>query len=58
MYMTGQPIHAFDADKISGGITVRKAKDGELFLDLTGKEYCLSNDDIVIADNKSVLALA
>jgi phenylalanyl-tRNA synthetase beta chain len=58
MYMTGQPIHVFDADKISGGITVRQANNGELFLDLTGKEHSLSADDIVIADDTKILALA
>lgn len=58
MYMTGQPVHVFDADKISGSITVRQAKDGESFLDLTGKEHSLSSDDVVIADESKVLALA
>jgi phenylalanyl-tRNA synthetase beta chain len=58
MYMTGQPIHVFDAEKISWTITVRQAEEGEKFLDLTGKEHTLSIDDIVIADEKGVLALA
>jgi phenylalanyl-tRNA synthetase beta chain len=35
MFLTGQPIHFFDADKIRGNVIVRQAKDGEKFIDLT-----------------------
>ena len=58
MLTTGQPIHFFDADKISGGIAVRNAKEGEKFTDLFEKEHTLVSTDIVIADNEKVLALA
>ena len=54
----GQPMHAFDADKIDGNITVRLAKDGEKLLALNGIEYTLTSEDIVIADASKPLALA
>ena len=53
----GQPTHCFDRDKIVGGITVRFAKNDEKFLALDDKEYELSNEDIVIADDEKILAL-
>ncbi len=54
----GQPMHAFDADTLSGDIAVRIAKEGETFTSLEGKEVRLHAGDLVIADNKSVIALA
>jgi len=57
MLLTGQPIHCFDADKIEGGITVRYAKNGEQFIDLFDTTHTLVSTDIVIADDKKVLAL-
>lgn len=54
----GQPVHCFDADKISGTIVVRQAKDGEQFTDLKGATHTLKAQDIVISDDKSILALA
>jgi hypothetical protein len=56
-YLYGQPTHSFDADKITGNITIRFAKDGEKFLALNVNEYELSSEDIVIADDNQVLAL-
>ncbi|MDD2565340.1 MAG: phenylalanine--tRNA ligase subunit beta, partial [Candidatus Gracilibacteria bacterium] len=53
----GQPMHAFDADKIKGGITVRLAKSGEKMLALNGETYELNSTDIVIADDEKVLAI-
>ncbi len=53
----GQPTHCFDADKIDGTITIRYAQDGETFTALNDKEYKLSPQDIVIADNAWVIAL-
>lgn len=58
MTLTGQPIHIFDADKIQGQIIVRQAKDGEKMTDLTGSDHILSEQDIVIADDSGVIALA
>lgn len=58
MFETGQPLHAFDADKVVGGIIVRNAQDGETMTTLTGEEISLTPSDVVIADHEGVLALA
>jgi phenylalanyl-tRNA synthetase beta chain len=58
MMLSGQPTHVFDAAKVQGGIHVRNAKDGERFKALDGKDYELSTDDLVIADDVKALALA
>ncbi len=58
MLAVGQPTHAFDADNISGGITVRRASDKEELLLLNGKQLALSSDDLVIADSECAVALA
>jgi phenylalanyl-tRNA synthetase beta chain len=58
MLLTGQPMHAFDADKIAGAITVRRAKKNEKLTILNGETKKLSDDDLVIADTKHALALA
>ncbi|MDR0920636.1 MAG: phenylalanine--tRNA ligase subunit beta, partial [Oscillospiraceae bacterium] len=58
MLATGQPTHAFDADNISGHITVRRAQENEKLLLLNGKELALNTDDLVIADNESAVGLA
>lgn len=55
---TGQPLHAFDAAKIKGSIHVRLATAGEQFAALDGTTHKLSEEDLVIADDSSVLALA
>lgn len=57
LYLYWQPTHCFDADKINGDITIRYAKNWEKFIALNDKEYELSSEDIVIADNNWVLAL-
>ncbi|RUM60717.1 MAG: phenylalanine--tRNA ligase subunit beta [Persephonella sp.] len=54
----GQPLHAFDLDKIKGKVIVRNAKDGEKILALDGNEYNLKGTDIVIADENGVIAIA
>lgn len=54
---TGQPLHAFDADKVDGDLRVRAAEDGEEFDALDGRTYRLSPEDVVIADASRVLAL-
>ena len=51
-------MHAFDAEKIVGHITVRQAREGETLLALDSKEYALTPHDIVIADSEKVLAVA
>lgn len=55
----GQPMHAFDAAKLSGKkIAVRFAKEGEKLLLLDGREIALTAEDLVIADTKGPVALA
>jgi phenylalanyl-tRNA synthetase beta chain len=58
MLELGQPLHAFDSEKICGNITVRYAKDQEKLLLLNGETIVLSSQDLVIADNEKVLAFA
>ncbi|MFT7328368.1 MAG: phenylalanyl-tRNA synthetase beta chain [Crocinitomicaceae bacterium] len=58
MFDVGNPIHVFDADKIDGGITIRNAHDGEQMKTLTGEGVELVMSDLVIVDDKGVLALA
>jgi phenylalanyl-tRNA synthetase beta chain len=53
----GQPTHAFDADKLKGGINVRLAHDGEKFLALDGKTYSLKPDNCVIADQEPAVGI-
>jgi phenylalanyl-tRNA synthetase beta chain len=54
----GQPTHAFDLDKIEGGIVVRRAKKGEKLKTLDGLERVLDADDLVVADHAKALGLA
>jgi len=58
MLATGQPLHAFDSDRIKGHITVRRAQNAERFLLLNGKELSLSSEDLVIADDEESIGLA
>lgn len=54
----GQPLHAFDADKIVGEICVRMSKAGETLTLLNEQQVTLTGDELVIADDEGVLALA
>jgi phenylalanyl-tRNA synthetase beta chain len=54
----GQPTHAFDLDKIEGGIIVRRARKGERLKTLDGLERTLDPEDLVVADHAKALALA
>lgn len=55
---SGQPLHAFDADKLRGALRVRFARRGESLLALDGKTYVLAEEDLVIADGSGPVALA
>ncbi|WP_345864633.1 phenylalanine--tRNA ligase subunit beta [Shewanella algae] len=54
----GQPMHAFDLDKIDGGIKVRLGNGEEKLTLLDGNEIIVPADTLVIADNSQALALA
>lgn len=58
MLETGQPLHAFDLDKLDGALIVRKAKNEEKITTLDGKERVLSDDMLVITDKSKPLAIA
>ncbi|MEK7464314.1 MAG: phenylalanine--tRNA ligase subunit beta [Patescibacteria group bacterium] len=59
MLEVGQPLHAFDADKIGGGkIIVRRAKNKEGITSIDGNKYVLTSDMLVISDAKNAMAVA
>ncbi|HKK14859.1 MAG TPA: phenylalanine--tRNA ligase subunit beta, partial [Gammaproteobacteria bacterium] len=58
MLELGQPMHAFDLARIDGGIRVRYAEAGEPLTLLDGRRLELSEDTLVIADRRKVLAVA
>ena len=56
---TGQPLHAFDYDKLEGGeIVVRRARSGEKIVTIDGKEHALDPSILVIADSRKPVAIA
>ncbi len=54
----GQPLHAFDAAKLTGSINVRYAQTDESVALLNGQTIILDNETLIIADDKQALALA
>ena len=54
----GQPLHAFDRDKLFGTISVRFAKDNENLKTLDEQERKLTSEDLIITDNDKPIALA
>ena len=54
----GQPVHAFDRDRLNGTIQVRKAKESEKMVTLDGLERELNSNDLVIADSNGAIAIA
>ena len=59
MLQYGQPLHAFDAKKLSSEkIIIRDAKNSEKILALDGKEYTLDDKILIIADENSPIAIA
>ena len=57
-YDRARPLHVFDATKVKGNLTVRRAKDGESLLALDGRTYTLDPAICVIADEHGVELLA
>lgn len=58
MLLLGQPMHAFDADKIQGGLNVRCAEEGEKFETLDHVQRKLNAEDVVICDDNGIQSLA
>lgn len=58
MLLLGQPMHAFDAEKISGGLVVRNAQGGEKFETLDHVTRTLDAEDVVICDDNGIQSLA
>ena len=59
MMETGQPLHAFDLDRLAQSrIVVRKAGQGESFVTLDGKERILSDETLMICDGEKPVAIA
>jgi phenylalanyl-tRNA synthetase beta chain len=54
----GRPLHVFDAAKVAGNLTVRRATAGETVLALDGRSYALAPDNCVIADANGVESIA
>lgn len=59
MFLTGQPLHAFDASRVGGSVVkVKRAASGEKFTAIDHREYTLTHECLLIADDNHPLALA
>ena len=58
LYDIGQPLHAFDRDKLFGTISVRKANNNEKITTLDSQVRELDSNDLIITDNDKPIALA
>jgi phenylalanyl-tRNA synthetase beta chain len=58
MLELGQPMHAFDLDRLDGGLLIRRAGAGERLRTLDGVERTLTPEMLVIADHRRAVALA
>ena len=58
MLELGQPLHAFDLDKVQGKVVVRRARPGERLATLDGVERDLTEDMLLITDDSGPIALA
>lgn len=58
MLETGQPMHAFDLQRIGKDLEIRLAKNGEKIITFQGSEIELTNDDLVWSNGESVLSVA
>ncbi|MGJ8632989.1 MAG: phenylalanine--tRNA ligase subunit beta [Luteolibacter sp.] len=59
LHETGQPLHAFDAEKVTGALVIRQATEGGQFTALDESVHTLTPDDLVISDDSgATLALA
>lgn len=58
MIELGQPIHGYDLDTLTGGITVRRAREGETLETLDGQTRALFTEDLLITDDSGPIGLA
>lgn len=58
MLLLGQPMHAFDAAKVTGDLVVRNATAGEKFETLDHVKRTLNEEDVVITDDNGIQSLA
>ncbi|MCY7289567.1 MAG: phenylalanine--tRNA ligase subunit beta, partial [Cryobacterium sp.] len=58
MIELGQPIHGYDLDKLTGGITVRRAQSGEKLVTLDDVTRTLNAEDLLITDESGPIGLA
>ncbi len=58
MLEMGQPLHAYDLDRLTGGIEVRRAKKGEKITTLDDKERILHEEDLLITDESEPIGIA
>ncbi|WP_432285832.1 phenylalanine--tRNA ligase subunit beta [Aminobacter sp. BA135] len=54
----GRPLHVFDASKVAGNLVVRRGREGDKVLALDGREYALTSEMCVIADDNGVESIA
>jgi phenylalanyl-tRNA synthetase beta chain len=58
MLEIGQPLHGYDLDRLTGGITVRRATSGEKLTTLDGLERTVDPEDLLITDGSGPIGLA
>jgi phenylalanyl-tRNA synthetase beta chain len=59
MLLTGQPLHAFDLDRVAGArLVVRRAQEGEEVVTLDGQTRVLHSDNLLIADDEGPTSIA
>ena len=58
MLELGQPVHAYDLDKITGGFVIRRASKGETLKTLDGQERKLHEEDLLITDDSGPIGMA
>jgi phenylalanyl-tRNA synthetase beta chain len=58
MWELGQPLHGYDLDRVAGGLTVRRATEGEKIVTLDDQTRVLSVEDLLITDDSGPIGLA
>ena len=58
MLETGQPLHAYDLDKLNGPITIRESDEGEIVKTIDGTDRKLDDSMLIIADKSGPIGIA